>query len=182
MEVNSLLNCQSANKLKENFNKLKDVHMRKLLADEKRNEKCVLTFDNLVFDFTHEKLDLETLELLEKLAEERKVKEKFDQMLRGDKINITENRSVLHTALRRNPEIKLEVDGKNIMVDVDGVLQRIKKFSYQIRKGEKLGFTGKKLKNFISIGIGGSYLGPEFIYQSLKYHDQYLESSKGLNL
>jgi len=190
MENNSLCNSEVTKKLKENFTKLKDTHLRNLLTDEDRNSKCVISFENLIFDFTHQKVDLESLKLLTNLCEERKVKEKFEKMYSGEKINITENRSVLHTALRRNVNDNLVVDGTPVMTDVHNVLQRIKKYSDQIRSnyfvnlldGEKVGFTGKKLRNFISIGIGGSYLAGEFVYQSLKHHDKYASKAEGLNL
>jgi glucose-6-phosphate isomerase len=133
MEDNSLNNSQHASRLRENFNNLKQTHLRNLIADENRNSRCVLSFENLIFDFTHEKLDLETLDLLEKLAEERKVRLKFEQMFNGEKINITENRSVLHTALRRKAEDKLLVDGIDVVSDVHKVLHSIKKYSDQVR-------------------------------------------------
>jgi len=133
MEDHTLNNSQQANKLRENFNNLSKTHLRNLIADENRNSKCVLSFENLIFDFTHEKLDLETIDLLEKLAEERNVRHKFEQMFNGERINITENRSVLHTALRRNAEDKLVVDGTDVISDVHKVLQSIKKYSDQIR-------------------------------------------------
>jgi len=133
MEDHTLNNSQQANKLRENFNKLSKTHLRNLIADENRNSKCVISFENLIFDFTHEKLDLETIDLLEKLAEERNVRHKFEQMFNGERINITENRSVLHTALRRNAEDKLVVDGTDVVSDVHKVLLSIKKYSDQIR-------------------------------------------------
>lgn len=150
-------------------------HLRELLKDNERNKNFVIQFQDLIFDYTHEKIDQETLKALIALYNENKVPQKFEAMFKGDKINNTENRSVLHTLLR-------EQDNSKINKDVSLVLEKIKNFSNEIRNGNKKGASGKKIKNFISIGIGGSYLGAEFIYEALKSHSEYEQYAKGLNL
>jgi glucose-6-phosphate isomerase len=127
-------------------------------------------------------LDADTIKLFGDLAKEVKIKERFEEMFKGDKINNTENRSVLHCALRMDKSQSLIVDGTDVVKEVHNVLERIKNFSYKVRSGLFLGFTKKKLKNFISIGIGGSYLGVDFVYNALKSHPNYEKLCHGFNL
>ena len=113
--------------------------------------------------------------LLTQLAEERGLGAKRDAMFRGDKINVTENRAVLHTALRAPADAVIEVDGRNVVPDVHAVLGRMAEFAQRVRSGEWKGHTGKRIRNIVNIGIGGSYLGPEMAYLALRpYSDRNL--------
>jgi glucose-6-phosphate isomerase len=181
-QTHDLNSLESITKLKEKYSQLSKTHLRDLLKDSERNSALSIHYDNILFDFSHQKLDQETLDLLVKLSEERKIKEKFQAMFSGEKINTTEGRSVLHRALRMSKDESLTLEGKDIIKDVHEVLDRVKTFSEQVRNSSKTGFTGKKLKTFISIGIGGSYLGGDFVYNSLKSHPDYEKSSEGMEL
>lgn len=122
-----------------------------------------------MLDFTHTKLDAEAYQLLGKVAEETKVFDKIRAMFAGEKINNTEGRSVLHVALRKPKTDSLTVGDTDVVKDVHDVLDRISAFSAKVRDGSFAGFTGKKLKNIVAIGIGGSFLGPEFVFEALKH-------------
>ena len=180
--MTNLPDLKSVKALEENWKKISSTHLRNLLSDSARNEKLKLTFNDILFDYSHEKLDTETVKLLGELAEEIKLKERFAEMFKGDKINNTENRSVLHRALRMDKSQSLIVDKVDVVKQVHEVLDRIKNFSYKVRSGLFLGFTKKKLKNFISIGIGGSYLGVDFLYNAMKSHPDYEKLCHGFNL
>ena len=180
--MTDLPSLPSIKALEEHYKKLSSTHLRNLLGDEARNEKLKLQTENLIFDFSHEKMDADTVKLLGDLAAEVKIKEHFEEMFKGDKLNNTENRSVLHRALRMDKSQSLIVDGVDVVKQVHEILDRIKNFSYRVRSGLFLGFTKKKLKNFISIGIGGSYLGVDFVYNALKSHPDYEKLSHGFNL
>jgi glucose-6-phosphate isomerase len=180
--MTNLPDLKSVKALEENWKKISSTHLRNLLSDSARNEKLKLTFNDILFDYSHEKLDTETVKLLGELAEEIKLKERFAEMFKGDKINNTENRSVLHRALRMDKSQSLMVDNVDVVKQVHEVLDRIKNFSYKVRSGLFLGFTKKKLKNFISIGIGGSYLGVDFLYNAMKSHPDYEKLCHGFNL
>ncbi len=180
--MTNLPDLKSVKALEENWKKISSTHLRNLLSDSARNEKLKLTFNDILFDYSHEKLDTETVKLLGELAEEIKLKERFDEMFKGEKINNTENRSVLHRALRMDKSQSLIVDKVDVVKQVHEVLDRIKNFSYKVRSGLFLGFTKKRLKNFISIGIGGSYLGVDFLYNAMKSHPDYEKLCHGFNL
>jgi len=161
------------------FSQLKDLRT-KLQADSisnlfeknpKRFEEFSVCLDDIVFDYSKVHINKEVLSKLFELAKLCKVEEKRDAMFRGEKINITENRAVLHTALRDKSGDPIFVDGKNIIPDINDVLTRMKNFSLAIRDGEILSSSGEKFTDVINIGIGGSHLGPEMVYQALKpYH------------
>lgn len=133
-------------------------------------------------DCTHEKIDLQGMEMLKAVAVETKITEKLQKMFAGEKLNNTEGRSVLHPALRKDKADSLVVDGVDVVKDVHEVLDRIKEFSDKVRNGTAAGFTGKKLKNIVAIGIGGSFLGPEFVYEALRYDATCKAASEGMNL
>lgn len=178
----SLSTLSSIKALEENYKQLSSTHLRDLLADPGRNSKMKIESNDFIFDFSHEKFNEQTLNLLSDLAKEAKIKEQFDQMFKGDKINTCENRSVLHRALRMDKSESLIVEGVDVVKDVHQVLDRINKFSTEVRNGTFKGFSGKKLKNFISIGIGGSYLGSDFVFHALKSNYEYEKLSEGLSL
>lgn len=161
---------------------LSKTHLRELLKDSDRNSKLVFEQSKIVLDLTHEKIDDKTIDLLSDLADKSGVFEKVQAMLSGAKINTTEGRSVLHVALRSQKTDNIVVDGKNVVEDVHETLSRIEAFSAKIRSGELKGLTGKNLKNLVVIGIGGSYLSIEFVYESLRSHPDALVRAQGRKL
>ena len=129
----TLLSNPSIKSLQENYRKLEKTHLRQLLSDTKRNSILINRFENIILDYTHEKLDEETITLLEKLSDDLKIMDKFEAMYRGDKINSSENRSVLHVAMRKPATEKLILEGSDIIPGVHKVLSRVKDFSESIR-------------------------------------------------
>ncbi len=178
----ALTQSPTVKKLRQKYDELSSTHLRTLLKDEERNKQLSILFDNILFDYTHQKVDNEAVELLLQLAEERGLKTKFEAMLSGKKINTTEGRRVLHTALRMKKEQSLVLAGVDVIKDVHEILERVKIFSEEVRGEKRTGFTGKKLKTFISIGIGGSYLAGDFVYNSLKTHPECEKLSEGMDL
>ena len=149
--------------------KIKDAHLRQLFADDtKRAEKFTAEGAGIQLDYSKNRIDGETIQLLLRLAKERGVAARRDAMFRGEKINKSENRAVLHVALRAPPDEVIEVDGHNVVPDVHAVLDRMSEFSNKVRDGSWTGHTGKRIRNVINIGIGGSYLGPEMAYLALR--------------
>ena len=155
---------------------IKDVPLRPLFADDAgRAERFTAEGGGLVLDYSKNRITPETVALLTRLAEERGLAAKRDAMFRGDKINVTENRAVLHTALRAPADAVIEVDGHNVVPDVHAVLARMADFATRVRTGVWKGHTGKRIRNIVNIGIGGSYLGPEMAYLALRpYSDRNL--------
>src|SRR5580658_3488294 len=150
-------------------NEMKGVHLRSLFADEpQRFEHHSLRLDDILFDYSKNIFTHKTLDLLRKLAEESKVAAAIEAMFTGEKINMTENRSVLHTALRNFSGKPVLSDGKDVMPDVMRVLAQMKDFCSRIHSGEWKGYTGKKIKYIVNIGIGGSDLGPVMVTEALK--------------
>lgn len=148
---------------------MKKVHVRDLFkADANRFQKFSCCKDDMVFDYSKNIITEETMQLLQQLADECKVKEAIDKMFGGDVINHTEKRTVLHTALRNFSNKEVLVDGKNVMPDIKRVLEQMKNFCANIHSGEWKGYTGKKIKYIVNIGIGGSDLGPVMITEALK--------------
>ena len=135
-----------------------------------------------MLDFTRSKVTPETMGLLCKLAEEAKVEEKRAKMFSGEKINETEGRAVLHTALRKPAGKSVVVDGKDVMPEVHDVLGRIRAFSDKVRSGEHKGITGKPLTSVICVGIGGSFLGVEFVHEALRTDDEAMKAASGRQL
>lgn len=149
--------------------KIKDAHLRQLFADDpKRAEKFTAEGAGIQLDYSKNRIDGETIQLLLRLAKERGVAARRDAMFRGEKINKSENRAVLHVALRAPRDEVIEVDGHNVVPDVHAVLDRMSEFAGNVRDGSWTGHTGKRIRNVINIGIGGSYLGPEMAYLALR--------------
>ncbi|CAI2361858.1 unnamed protein product [Moneuplotes crassus] len=172
---------------RENLQKVHDeaiasTHLKTLLSDDERNSKLVAEHGDITLDYTHTKIDSQTLEALVDFANESGLKAKIDSMFKGDKINSTEKRSVLHAALRMARDQTVEVDGKNLVELVWEVRDQIQAFSQKIREGDFKGYSGKLLKNVVVIGIGGSYLGPEFVYEALRYDSTCNQAAEGRNL
>jgi glucose-6-phosphate isomerase len=155
---------------------IRDVSLRTLFAaDADRAERFTAEGGGLVLDYSKNRITPETVALLTRLAEERGLAAKRDAMFRGDKINVTEKRAALHTALRAPADAVIEVDGRNVVPDVHAVLGRMAEFAQRVRSGEWKGHTGKRIRNIVNIGIGGSYLGPEMAYLALRpYSDRNL--------
>ena len=158
-------------KLKEHFNKISNLHLRDLFKDDPaRGKKFSFEACGLFFDFSKNLITDETIDLLIKLAEKTSLKHEIEKMFTGEKINETENRAVLHIALRNRSGNPVCVDGADVMPQILAVLERMKTISDKIRKFEWKGYSGKPIKNIINIGIGGSDLGPVMVYEALKYY------------
>jgi glucose-6-phosphate isomerase len=150
---------------------LRDSHLRQLFVDDPaRGERLNAEAAGIFLDYSKHRITDETLKLFWQLAEESCLRTHIDQMFRGDKINITENRAVLHTALRAPKDAKIFVDGNDVVPEVHEVLDKMAAFAEQIRSGKWLGFTDKPIKNIVNIGIGGSDLGPVMAYEALRHY------------
>lgn len=147
---------------------IQGTHLRDLVKDEARAAALRWDVDGVLFDASRQNATAKTLDLLVDLAREAGVVRKAKAMASGERINATENRAVLHMALRAPHRKSILVDGKDVVPEVHAVLDRIKAFSKEFRTGKWKGATGKKLLNVVSIGIGGSYLGPEFAYEAMR--------------
>jgi glucose-6-phosphate isomerase len=148
-------------------------HLRELIAaDPSRGERLVAEAAGLYLDYSKNRITDETLRLLRSLAEACSIRERIDAMFRGDKINATEKRAVLHVALRAPPGERIVVDGRNVVPDVHAVLDRMSAFSGRVRSGEWTGHSGRRIRNVVNIGIGGSDLGPVMAYEALRYYSQ----------
>ena len=155
--------------LGQHATEMKKVHMKNLFAkDQNRFDKYAFRFNNLLVDFSKNIITEETMKLLLQLASECKLKEAIEAMFEGDLINQTENRSVLHIALRNFSSKPIYSQGKNVMEDVQRVQQQMKVFCQKVHSGEWKGYTGKKIKYIVNIGIGGSDLGPLMVTEALK--------------
>jgi glucose-6-phosphate isomerase len=151
--------------------KLQKLHLRQLFAeDPKRGERLTAEAAGLFLDYSKNRITNETLKLLFELARESSLRAAIDAMFRGEKINLTENRAVLHVALRAPKGARILVEGKNVVPDVHAVLDKMEGFSRRVRSGAWKGHTGKRIKNVINIGIGGSDLGPVMAYEALKQY------------
>jgi glucose-6-phosphate isomerase len=159
--------------LAENYAKVQKLQLRDLFeADPKRGDRMVVEALGIYFDYSKHRVIDETLNLLLRLAEKSGLRTRIDAMFRGDKINVTENRAVLHTALRAAKGIPIVVDGKDIVPEIQAVLDKMDDFSVRVRSGEWKGYTGKPIRNVVNIGIGGSDLGPVMAYDALRYYSQ----------
>src|SRR5881296_4615094 len=151
--------------------KLQKLHLRQLFAeDPKRGERLTAEAAGLFLDYSKNRITDETLKLLLALVKESGLREAIDAMFRGDKINVTENRAVLHVALRAPKEASIVVDGKDVVPEVHAVLDAMADFSNRVRSGAWKGHTGKRIRNVINIGIGGSDLGPVMAYEALRHY------------
>src|SRR5450432_363777 len=153
------------------YKKIRDQHMRQLFAkDPKRGERLSAEALGLFLDYSKNRITGETVKLLIRLADESRLQERVDAMFRGDKINITEKRAVLHIALRAPRGASIVVDGENVVPNVHAVLDRMTKFANRLRSGDWKGHTGKRIKNVVNVGISGSDLGPVMAYEALKHY------------
>jgi glucose-6-phosphate isomerase len=156
-------------KLSQHQQSIASMHMRDLFAqDAKRFDKLSLKFADILFDYSKHRITDETLPMLFQLAREAKIEDWRDKMFAGEKINITEDRAVLHTALRNRANTPVMVNGHNVMPDVNAVLAQMREFSDKVRNGSWTGYTGKRITDIVNIGIGGSDLGPVMVCDALK--------------
>src|SRR5258708_31983340 len=157
--------------LDAHYQQFREVHLRTLFAqDPQRGERLTTEAVGLYYDYSKNRLNDETLRLLLQLAEECGLRARIDAMFRGEKINVTEQRAVLHVALRAPKGASIVVDGENVVPQVHAVVDKMAEFSNRVRSGEWKGYTGKRIRNVINIGIGGSDLGPVMAYESLKHY------------
>lgn len=170
-ETKSITQSAAWQVLSTHYQEIKNVHLRDLFAhDATRGERMTLQAVGLYLDYSKHRVTDETLQLLLNLANERGLRERMNAMFRGDKINITENRAVLHVALRAPRDEKIFVDGVDVVPQVHAVLDKMSAFSERVRSGEWKGYTGKRIRNVVNIGIGGSDLGPVMAYEALKHY------------
>ena len=168
--------CRIWSKLEDHHRKIKDIKMKDLFAsDPERFNKFHIQFKEILVDYSKNRITDETLPLLLELAEETNVRSAIKKMFSGEKINETENRAVLHVALRHRKNSPIHVDGQNVMPQVNTVLQKMKVFSKKIRSGDWKGYRGDRITDIVNIGIGGSDLGPVMVTEALRpYADKEL--------
>ena len=157
--------------LADHYETVRDLHLRKLFADDPtRGERMTAEAAGVYLDYSKHRINDETLKLLIELAEQSGLRARIDAMFRGDKINVTENRAVLHVALRAPKGASIVVDGRNVVPEVHAVLEKMADFANRVRTGQWKGHSGKRIRNIVNIGIGGSDLGPVMAYEALKYY------------
>ena len=159
--------------LEGHHQKIKSVHLRQLFAeDAKRGEHLTAEAVGIYLDYSKNRITNETLTLLLLLAEQSGLRQRIDAMFGGDKINVSEGRAALHVALRAPRNASIVVDGRNVVPDVHGVLDKMAEFANRVRGGDWKGHTGKRIRNVINVGIGGSDLGPVMAYEALKHYSE----------
>ena len=168
-----LTQCPAWQALEAHYATIREVHLRQLFAnDSRRGERYTAEAAGIYLDYSKNRITDETLRLLVRLARECGLRERIVAMFRGEHINVTEKRAVLHTALRAPETERIIVDGVDVMPEVHAVLKRMAAFSLRIRSGEWRGHTGKRIRSVINIGIGGSDLGPVMAYEALRHYSQ----------
>jgi glucose-6-phosphate isomerase len=169
--VKPLTEMASWKALQAHYDQIHGTHLLELFAaDANRGTRLTAEAVGLFFDYSKNRITDETIKLLMQLARESGLQSRIEAMFRGDKINVTEARSVLHVALRAPKGTSIVVDGKDVVPEVHAVLDRMADFSNRVRSGEWKGYTGKPIRNIINIGIGGSDLGPVMAYEALKHY------------
>ena len=158
-------------KLENHYKKIRGVHLGSLFAeDPERGIQMNVEAEGIFLDYSKNRITDKTVKLLLKLAEESGLRSRIDAMFRGDKINVTEKRAVLHVALRAPQGASIVVDGQDVVPEVHAVLDRMADFSNRVRDGGWKGHTGRPIRNVINVGIGGSDLGPVMAYEALKHY------------
>ena len=171
LAVEPLTKREAWKKLRTHQEKIREVSLRQLFAaDPQRGRRMTAEAEGIFLDYSKNRITDETIQLLLQLAEESGLRSRIDAMFRGDKINVTEKRAVLHVALRAPRGASILVDGVNVVPEVHAVLDRMADFSDRVRSGEWKGHTGKPIRNVINVGIGGSDLGPVMAYEALKHY------------
>ena len=170
-DMPSLIETQVWQALKAHYEEIKGAHLRQLFADDPtRPDRFTAEGAGLFLDYSKNRITAKTIQLLLQLAKERGVEARRDAMFRGEKNNLTEKRAVLHVALRAPKGASIVVDGENVVPQVHAVLDKMTEFANRVRSGAWLGHTGRRIKNVINIGIGGSDLGPVMAYEALKHY------------
>jgi len=173
MSVEPLTSRRTWKDLQSHHEKIRDQHLRDLFAsDPQRGERFSAEAVGVYLDYSKHRITDETLPLLLQLAEESGLRARIDAMFRGEKINVTENRAVLHVALRAPRTASIKVDGVDVIPEVHKVLDKMSEFSQRVRSGAWKGHTGKRIRNVINIGIGGSDLGPVMAYEALRFYSE----------
>ena len=168
---------KSWSKLKDHFNDIKETHINDyFISNSDRYNQLSITFDNFHFDFSKNKINSKTISLFNDLLTEIDLKSSIEKFFGGEKINSTESRPVLHTALRSSENEKIIVDGKNIITDIKKAKAKVKSFSESIISGDYKGFSGEKISDVVNIGIGGSDLGPSMVVESLSHYKTHLNT------
>ena len=171
--TSSLIELPAWAALQAHHKRLTPVHLRKLFADDpKRGERLTLEAAGIYLDYSKNRVTDETLSLLLQLAEESNLRERIDAMFGGQRINVSENRAVLHTALRAPEGMAVLVDGENVVPQVHAVLDKMSDFANRVRGGAWQGHTGKRIRNVVNVGIGGSDLGPVMAYEALRWYSE----------
>jgi glucose-6-phosphate isomerase len=169
--VEPLTTTKAWNALSRHYQAVRQAHLRTLFAeDPARGERLTAEAAGIFLDFSKHRITDKTVALLVALADQTGLRSRIDAMFRGEKINVTENRAVLHVALRSPRGASFLVDGENVVPHVHEVLDRMAAFSNRIRSGDWKGYTGKRLRNVVNIGIGGSDLGPVMAFEALRYY------------
>ena len=173
MNMSPLRNRPGWIALEAHHQAMKGVHLRRLFAgDPKRGERLAVEGAGVYLDYSKNRINDETIGLLLELAQECGLRERIDAMFRGEKINVSEKRAVLHVALRAPRGAEIRVDGRNVVPEVHEVLDKMSDFAGRVRGGVWLGHTGKRIRNVVNIGIGGSDLGPVMAYEALKHYSE----------
>lgn len=163
-------------KLEKHFSDVQQLQLKEQFEkDPERASKFSIAWEDFYLDYSKNRITADTRDLLQELAEECDLKSAIDSYFKGDAINATENRAVLHTALRATPDAEIKLDGQNIVPEIQEVKEKIRKFSDKIVSGEKKGYTGKAFTDVVNIGIGGSDLGPVMVTESLTYYHNHLK-------
>jgi len=169
----SLTSLPAWKALQSHYEKIRTQHLREIFkSDPDRGTRLTAEAEGIYFDYSKHRITDETVRLLLELAEQSGLRERIEAMFTGEKINITEKRAVLHTALRAPKDTVIKVDGENVVPAVHEVLDRMADFSNRVRSGAWKGFTGKRIRNVINIGIGGSDLGPVMAYEALRHYSR----------
>ncbi len=168
-----LTKCKAWKALATHYKESRELHLRDLFADDpKRGERMTAEALGIYLDYSKNRITDETLKLLLQLIEELDLRGRIDAMFRGEKINITENRAVLHVALRAPRGTSIVVDGEDVVPQVHAVLDKMADFANRVRSGEWKGYTGKRIRNVVNVGIGGSDLGPVMAYEALRHYTE----------
>ena len=172
-ENQTLTNRPAWKSLQAHYEQMQDVHLRQLFADDaNRGQLMAMESLGIYLDYSKNRVTDDTLQLLFKLAEETGLRDRIEAMFRGDPINVTEQRSVLHVALRAQKGQSIVVDGQDVVPEVHAVLDKMDQFSQRVRSGDWKGHTGSRIRNIVNIGIGGSDLGPAMAYEALRHYSQ----------
>ena len=162
--------------LQEHYKDTKDIHLKALFSDNpKRGEEFTIQFNDLYVDYSKNRIDHKTVDLLVELANEIGLKKAIDAYFDGGVINATENRAVQHMALRDNKKDKIIINNENLKPEIDAVKLKIKDFCQKIINGSHKGYSGKAIQNVVNIGIGGSDLGPVMVTEALSFYKNYLK-------